>query len=144
MGCPWMRGSGYQAVNTVMLAQCLADGVVLVHALFVLWVVLGGLLVLRRPRLAWLHLPALAWGVLVEWAGLMCPLTLLQNDLLHQAHEAGYAGGFITHYLLAALYPEGLTRPIQWVLGTGLLVLNVIVYVVLARRLRQPGPARLG
>jgi hypothetical protein len=125
-----------------MLAQFLAGLVVLVHALFVLWVVLGGLLVLRWPRLAWLHLPALAWGVLVEWAGLMCPLTLLQNDLLHQAHEAGYAGGFITHYLLAALYPNGLTRPIQWVLGTVLLALNVAVYGVLVRRFKRLGPAR--
>jgi hypothetical protein len=125
-----------------MLAQFLAGLVVLIHALFVLWVVLGGLLVLRWPRLAWLHLPALAWGVLVEWAGLMCPLTLLQNDLLRQAHEAGYAGGFITHYLLAALYPNGLTRPIQWALGTGLLVLNVAIYGVLLRRFKRLGPAR--
>ncbi|MHB1668447.1 MAG: DUF2784 domain-containing protein [Thiomonas sp.] len=123
-----------------MLAQFLADLVVLVHALFVLWVVLGGLLVLRRPRLAWLHLPALAWGVLVEWAGLMCPLTVLQNALLHQAHQAGYSGGFITHYLLAALYPDGLTRPIQWALGTGLFALNGIVYAILARRLGRLAP----
>ncbi|MDE1952140.1 MAG: DUF2784 domain-containing protein [Betaproteobacteria bacterium] len=120
-----------------MLAQFLADLVVLVHALFVLWVVLGGLLVLRQPRLAWLHLPALAWGVLVEWAGLMCPLTLLQNALLHRAHQAGYSGGFLTHELLAALYPDGLTRPMQWALGTGLLVFNGLVYAVLARRLRR-------
>jgi hypothetical protein len=113
----------------------LADLVVVVHLAFVAFVVFGGLLVLRRPRLAWLHLPAAVWGVMIEFAGWMCPLTPLENAFRERGGEAGYSGGFVEHYLLPALYPSGLTRGVQLMLGSLVLALNLAVYgAILARR----------
>lgn len=117
-----------------MIYRWLADLVLVLHAAFVLFVVLGGLVVLRRPRLAWLHLPAAAWGAFVEFSGWICPLTPLENALRIKGGEAGYSGGFIERYLLPALYPAGLTRPTQWVLGACVIVLNVTAYWLLYRR----------
>lgn len=117
-----------------MPARLLADLVLLVHLLFVLFVVLGGLLVLRRPRLAWLHLPAAAWGALIEFTGGVCPLTPLENRLRRLAGQAGYEGGFVEHYVTAALYPDGLTREVQVALGVGVLLLNAAVYGLLLGR----------
>lgn len=115
-----------------------ADAVALLHLAFVLFVVFGGLLVARWPRLAGLHLPAMAWGVLIEFAGWTCPLTPLENGLRHVVGQAGYAGGFIDHYLWPLLYPAGLTRERQWALGAGVLILNGAVYgLLLARRWRR-------
>jgi hypothetical protein len=113
----------------------LADLVVVVHLAFVAFVVFGGLLVLRRPRLAWLHLPAAVWGVMIEFAGWMCPLTPLENAFRERGGEAGYSGGFVEHYLLPVLYPSGLTRGVQLMLGSLVLALNLAVYgAILARR----------
>lgn len=112
----------------------LADAVVLVHAAFVAFVVLGGLLVLRWPRLAWIHLPAVAWGAGIEFAGGICPLTPLENHLRALAHQQGYAGGFVEHYLLGLLYPQGLTRDIQYALGALVLAVNFAVYARAWRR----------
>jgi hypothetical protein len=112
----------------------LADAVLVLHLLFVLFVVLGGLLVLRWPRLAWLHVPAAAWGALIEFTGSVCPLTPLENRLRRQGGEAGYPGGFIEHYVTATLYPGGLTREVQLALGTGVLLLNGAVYTLAFRR----------
>ena len=114
-----------------------ADAVLLAHAAFVAFVVLGGLLVLRRPRLAWIHLPVVAWGAGIEFAGGICPLTPLENHLRALAHEQGYAGGFVEHYVFGLLYPEGLTREVQIVLGVGVLALNGAVYAWLLYRRRQ-------
>jgi len=118
--------------------RLLADFLVLIHLGFVLFVVLGGLLVLRRPRLAWLHLPAAAWGAFIEAVGWICPLTPLENALRQHAGEAGYAGGFIEHYIIAVLYPPGLTRNIQFVLTGIVVIVNLAVYAVLLRRWRMP------
>jgi hypothetical protein len=115
----------------------LADLVVVVHALFVVFALLGGLLVLRRPWVAWLHVPAAVWAVLIEYAGWLCPLTPLENALRARAGGVTYSDGFISHYLLRALYPEGLTREIQWVLGGIALGVNVLVYVIVLRRRRS-------
>lgn len=109
----------------------------LVHLFFVLFVVFGGLLVLRRPALAWLHVPAVAWGVWIEVSGGICPLTPLENLFRAKAGLAGYRGDFLEHYLFAALYPEGLTTGIQYVLGAGAAVINVAVYAVLLARRRK-------
>ena len=118
-----------------MWYRALADLVVIVHIAFVLFVVLGGLLVLRNQRLAWLHLPAAAWGVMIEFAGWTCPLTPLENEFRQRGGEAGYSGGFIEHYLLPVLYPAGLTRGIQLTLGAVVMALNLAVYgLLLARR----------
>jgi hypothetical protein len=122
----------------------LADTVVLVHAAFVLFVVLGGLLAFRWPKVLWLHAPAAVWGVIVEFAGFICPLTPLEIALRERAGEAGYEGGFIEHYVEGLLYPTGLTREVQVAIGTAVLILNVFVYRrVLRRRSERPQSNRL-
>ena len=125
-----------------MLSSWLADVVLGIHALFVVFVVLGGWLVLRRPKLAWIHGPAAVWGVLIEYAGFTCPLTPLEVAFRRRGGEAGYEGGFIQHYLTEAIYPSGLTREIQIGLGTLALVINVAIYWRMLRwqRLRARGP----
>jgi hypothetical protein len=127
----------------------LAGLVVVLHLAFVLFVVLGGLAVWRRPRLAWAHLPAVAWGIWIEASGGICPLTPIENALRQRGGAAGYTGGFVEHYLLPALYPEGLTRWLQAVLAAAVLVLNGAVYWTLLRRrhadrLRPAGSAGNG
>jgi hypothetical protein len=113
----------------------LADLVLLAHLAFVVFVVLGGLLVLRRPRLAWVHLPCAAWAAFVEFAGIVCPLTPLEVGLRWSGGEPGYAGDCIGHYLTAALYPAGLTRGAQIALGGFVLFLNLAIYGrIVARR----------
>ena len=122
------------------LVRLAADAVALLHGAFVLFVVFGGLLVWRWPRLAWLHLPAVAWGALIEFTGWMCPLTPLEHYLRQVIGQAGYAGGFVDHYLWPLLYPAGLTREMQWALGAGVLVVNGAVYgLLLGRRARSAG-----
>lgn len=117
----------------------LADLVVVVHLAFVAFVVLGGLLALRWPWVAALHLPAAAWGVLIEFGGWICPLTPLENALRQRGGEAGYSGGFVERYLLSILYPDGLTRGVQVALGLIVLAVNAAVYGwLLARRRRRP------
>lgn len=115
----------------------LADLTVLAHFGFILFVMFGGLLVLRWRRLAWIHLPCAAWGALIEFAGWICPLTPLELEFRRRAGEAGYTGGFIEHYLLPVMYPAGLTREIQIVLGLGVLVLNGLIYRVVWRQRRS-------
>ena len=119
-----------------MLYLRLADLVLLVHLAFVVFVVAGGLLVLRWPKLAWVHVPAAVWGILIEYAGWICPLTPLEVELRRRGGGAGYAGGFIEHYVTAALYPSGLSRAVQIGLGTLALAINLVVYWRLAVRLR--------
>ena len=120
-----------------MIYRALADLVLVVHLAFVLFVVLGGLLVLRWPRLAWLHVPAAIWGVLIEYTGWICPLTPLENSLRMRGGEAGYSGGFIEHYIQPLLYPAGLTRSTQVVLGSLALVLNLTAYAIVVSRMRR-------
>jgi hypothetical protein len=125
------------------LPALLADLVVVIHFCFVLFVILGGLLVLRWPRLAYLHLPAATWGVLIEVAGWVCPLTPLEQSLRLKAGEQGYSGSFIEHYVLPLLYPSALTRTIQVVLGIIVIAVNLGIYGYLLRRqrsLRTPHP----
>lgn len=110
------------------LARLLADLVVVAHLAFVAFVVAGGTLVLRWPRLAWAHVPAAAWGALVALAGWVCPLTPLENDLRRLGGEGGYAGGFVERYLVGVLYPSGLTRAHQAALGLLVLAVNGAVY----------------
>ena len=111
-----------------MAFRLLADLVVVVHLAFVLFVVFGGLLVLRQPRAAWIHLPAAAWGVLIEYSGWICPLTPLEDWLRTRGGEAAYQGAFMDRYVLPLLYPAGLTRPNQWVLGTFAVIVNLGIY----------------
>jgi Protein of Unknown function (DUF2784) len=111
-----------------------ADLVLVVHLAFVLFVVFGGLLVLQWPRIAWLHVPAAIWGVLIEYTGWICPLTPLENSFRMQGGDAGYSGGFIEHYIQPLLYPAGLTRSSQVVLGSIALILNLAAYGILISR----------
>ena len=119
--------------------RLLADAVVLAHTAFVGFVVLGGFLARRWSWLAWLHLPCAVWGAVIEYQGWVCPLTPLENALRRRAGLEGYAGGFVEHYVLPTLYPAGLTRPLQAVLGTLVVVVNLIAYGVLLRRALQGG-----
>lgn len=112
-----------------MLYRIAADGLVLFHLLFILFVLFGGLLVLKWPRLAVLHLPAVAWGISVEVLHLMCPLTEWENRMHAAAGQTGYGGGFVEHYIWPAIYPAGLTPAIQLGLGAVVLTINVWVYV---------------
>ena len=106
----------------------LADLVVWVHLAFVLFVVLGGLLVIRWSRLIWIHLPAVIWGVGIELSGWICPLTPLENWLRHKGGEENYQFDFVAQYLLPMLYPQGLTRASQIALGALVFVVNVAIY----------------
>lgn len=117
-----------------MPASLAADLVVLVHFGFVAFVAGGGLLVLRWPRAAWVHLPAAAWGAGIVLFGGVCPLTPLENALRRAAGEAGYEGGFIEHYLIPSIYPPGLTRGVQIVLGLLVIAVNLAVYTIALRR----------
>ena len=117
-----------------MLYRGLADLVLVVHLAFVLFVVFGGLLALRWPRVAWVHVPVALYGATIEFVGFICPLTPLEIWLRRRGGEAGYEGGFIEHYIMAALYPTGLTREIQLALGVGVLLLNAIVYAIVLKR----------
>jgi len=114
--------------------RALADVILVLHLGFVLFVVLGGLLLVRWPWIAFVHLPAAAWGVWIEYAGAICPLTPLEQQLRQRGGETAYAGGFVEHYITAVLYPAGLTRGIQLVLGSGVLLLNLILYLRWWRR----------
>lgn len=106
----------------------LADLVLIVHLAFVLFVLCGGLLVVRWRRIAWLHLPAAIWGAVVEFTGWICPLTPLENWLRALGGGATYRSDFIAQYRLPVLYPEDLTQDLQLLLGTGVVVLNATVY----------------
>lgn len=106
----------------------LADTVLILHGLFVVFVVLGGLLSGLSPRWAWVHLPALAWGVLIEWMGWICPLTPLEYRLRQAAQELDATAGIVEQYLVPLLYPVGLTRDTQWLLGIALIVINLVIY----------------
>jgi hypothetical protein len=117
-----------------MLYRLLADIVLVLHLAFVFFVAAGGLVVLRWPRVAWLHVPAAVWGALIMFAGWICPLTPLENRLRRLGGEAGYDGGFVEEYVLAILYPSGLTRTHQIGLGVLVLVLNLAVYAYVLRR----------
>ena len=118
----------------------LADLVLVAHVAFVVFVVGGGLLVVRWNRLAWLHVPCAAWGAWIELSGGVCPLTPLEIDLRARAGEAGYSGSFLEHYVVPILYPSGLTREIQIGLGVGVLLLNLGLYAWVWRRRRGARP----
>jgi len=111
-----------------MIYRIIADLLVVLHAAFVVFVVAGGILVLRRRWVAAVHLPAAAWGALIEFTGWICPLTPWENALRARAGDSGYAGGFIEHYLVPLLYPNGLTPRLQVALGLAVVALNLAVY----------------
>jgi hypothetical protein len=120
-----------------MIWSLLADSLVILHFAFTAFVIFGGFLTWRWPKVAFLHLPALAWGCWVEVSHSICPLTPWENHLRDLGGQTGYSGGFLAHYLVRVLYPPALTWQIQWALATLLLLINAVAYAVLAIRLRR-------
>jgi hypothetical protein len=117
-----------------MIYRIAADAVLLVHLAFILFVVLGGWLVLRNPKFIWFHLSAAAWGAFIEFSGRVCPLTPLENQLRIVSGSAGYSGGFIERYLIPVVYPSGLDRSLQIALGLGVILVNAVFYGLLVKR----------
>ena len=120
-----------------MFARFAADSVLVLHLAFILFVVAGALFVMRWPRVAWLHLPAAAWGTFVEVTGRICPLTTLENHLRRTAGLEGYADSFVEHYLVPVIYPAGLTRDTQWWLAGVVVTVNVFLYIHILLRRRK-------
>lgn len=112
-----------------MIYSLLADGVLLLHATFVLFVGAGGLLVLKRPKLAWLHLPSVGWAAWISFSGGICPLTPLEQQLRQMAGADSYTGSFTTQYIEPLIYPAGLTPQMQWGIGIFVLLLNLLLYL---------------
>ncbi|MFZ3055781.1 MAG: DUF2784 domain-containing protein [Smithella sp.] len=115
----------------------LADAIVLAHFLFIAFVICGGLLVIRWPRIAFVHLPAAVWGATVELFGWICPLTPLENHFRNLAGSNTYSGDFIFRYLVPVIYPENMTASLQQALGVLVIVINIIFYTIAIRKHRQ-------
>lgn len=116
-----------------MLYSLLADTVVLIHLLFIVFVITGGMLAKRSRKWMLIHLPAAAWATMIELRGWICPLTPLENMLWEKAGQAGYAAGFIEHYLVPIIYPAALTPRIQLYLGAAVILVNAAVYFLVLR-----------
>lgn len=121
-----------------MIARVAADFLVVLHFTFIAFVVFGGFLVLKWGRVSIFHIPCVLWGALIEFQGWICPLTPLENHFREMAGRTGYSGGFIDHYMMPLIYPEGLTRGVQIFLGVVVLVVNLCVYsLVLVKRVNR-------
>jgi hypothetical protein len=117
--------------------KLLADFTVGVHFLFIVFVVCGGLLVIRWPYVAFMHIPAAIWGAALELFGWICPLTPLENHFLNLSGENTYTGDFIVRHLIPLIYPENLTINIQHFLGAAVIFVNVIFYTIAIRKYRR-------
>lgn len=119
-----------------MIYQFLADAVLVIHMLFIVFVIGGGFLVLKKRWLAWVQIPAAIWGILIEWMGWFCPLTPLENHFRQLAGQSVYDGGFVEHYLLPVIYLDGLTREIQILLGIFVVAVNmgIYTYIILSKK----------
>ncbi len=120
-----------------MIDAVIADLIMILHFLFITFVVIGGFAVMRWSWIALLHLPAAVWGVLIELLNWTCPLTPLEAGYRQAAGQAGYNGGFIEHYLMPLIYPSGLTRTVQFTLAAIVLGVNAYVYTIVIRRYRS-------
>lgn len=119
-----------------MIYRALADVVLVLHLACIVFIVAGGILGLWWRVAPWVHIPAALWGAALEFFGWICPLTPLENVLRESGGEAGYPGGFIEHYLVPVIYPPGLTRGTQYLLGALVIVSNTVVYLFVVRRRR--------
>ncbi|MGO9146498.1 MAG: DUF2784 domain-containing protein [Desulfomonilia bacterium] len=126
-------------MTSIFTYRVLADAVVYLHFAFILFVILGGIFVIFRPKILWLHIPCVIWGMVIELAGFICPLTPLENYLRVQARQTPYSGDFVIHYIEPVIYPEGLTRELQIVLGLVVVIVNAFVYAWLFLRKKRPG-----
>ncbi len=120
-----------------MVYKLLADIVLLLHLAFITFVIFGGLLAIKNVNWAWLHVPAAVWAGLVEFAGWICPLTPLENWLCFRAGASTYQDSFIAYYLFPLIYPTELTRNVQIILGTGVVLISLLIYsLVLYKRIK--------
>ena len=121
-----------------MIYNILSNLVILVHLLFILFVCLGALLALRWPKVIWIHIPCAIWGMVVEYLNIVCPLTPLENQFRKLGDTATYNSDFITRYVTSLIYPEALSRNLQYALGTIVLTLNIIFYsIILYKRYKM-------
>jgi len=111
-----------------MLLRIAADGILLLHLAFILFALLGGAMTVWRRWIPFIHLPAAAWGIFVEFTGGICPLTYWENYFRIEAGQSGYTESFVEHYLLDIIYPSGLTGEIQFVLAGVVIVVNIAIY----------------
>jgi len=111
-----------------MFSQLTADLLVVLHLAFILFVIAGGFLVLKWRRIAYIHVPSAVWGAVIEFQGWICPLTPLEQKLRIAAGETGYSGGFIQYYLLPVIYPDALSRDMQFILGSSVVIVNLAIY----------------
>lgn len=111
-----------------MIYRMLADLVVIIHLVFIVFALLGGLLVLWRSYMLFVHVPAALWVAMISFKGWICPLTPLENQLRHAAGGEGYPGGFVEHYIIPIIYPAGLSFDVQVLLGIAALGINIAIY----------------
>ncbi|WP_455366561.1 DUF2784 domain-containing protein [Kaarinaea lacus] len=121
-----------------MISGFIADFVLVIHFLFILFAIFGGLLVLRHRWVVWLHIPSIGWAAMISFAGWICPLTPLENALRRAAGEEAYSGGFINRYIAPIIYPEGYTRELAIAAGIAVLVINLLVYAFVIYRKQRP------
>lgn len=122
-----------------MLTSIAADFVLVIHFLFILFAIFGGLLTLRHRWVVWLHIPAMGWAAMISFAGWICPLTPLENALRRAAGAEAYSGGFINRYIAPVIYPEGYTRELAITAGIAVLVINMLVYgLVIYHKRKSP------
>ena len=121
-----------------MAAKLIADILVVIHFIFIVFVVLGGFLVFKKRWVSILHIPSVLWAALLEINGWLCPLTPLEHYFRQLSGSSDYTGGFIDHYLVAIIYPEGLTREMQITLGFIVLGINLVIYALVFGK-RSPG-----
>ena len=124
-----------------MIYSFLADLLVVFHLVFILYVIAGAMLIFKWPKMLWIHLPSCFWGMTVEFTGWICPLTPWEIQLRRLAGEEGYTRSFIEHYLIPIIYPSGLTREIQMLLGGIVLIINLSLYtlILIIRRKKDSG-----
>jgi hypothetical protein len=113
--------------------------VLVVHLVFILFVLFGGFAVLYKRWFVWLHVPAMAWGAMLSFMGWICPLTPLENSLRRAAGEAGYTGGFVAHYLVPVIYPQTYNRDFAVAAGIVVLILNLAIYAYIVHRVHRRG-----
>lgn len=120
-----------------MMYRIATDLLVILHLGFIVFVVAGGVLCIKWRKLIWIHIPAIIWGTVIELSGWICPLTPLENYFRRKSGEAAYAGDFVSQYLVPVIYPESLTREIQWLLALAVLVINGAVYTIIVKKHRR-------
>ena len=114
-----------------------ANLTLIAHLIFILFVVIGGLIFFIFPKIIYMHLPALSWGIYIELTNSVCPLTYLENWFLYKGEFTPYSNNFINNYLIPIIYPEGLTNEIQIYLGISLIVINILIYGLIYKNFKR-------